>query len=116
MFVTSRLVRNVMERVVDQPGMRQCGHRSFRCLRIIEQLHQRLDVVTAEHGAKQLCGMLSIDHRALGRALRDIGKKCGLDIRSLVHAGWNTVRKQVNQEFFFARGRLLDQFRQIGDL
>ncbi len=46
----------------------------------------------------------------------DGGQEAGLDLGGIVHAGRHAVGQQVQQEGFFAGGRVLDQLDHVGHL
>lgn len=51
-----------------------------------------------------------------GFALGQGGQEAGLDVGSLVDASRDAVGDQINEEFFFAGRRVLQQFDQAGGL
>ncbi len=83
---------------------------------IVEQLDQRRHVVAALHGAEQFGGTLAVDQRGAGFAFHDGGEEGGLHVGGLVHARRDPVHEQVLNEFFFASGRVFQQFHQFGGL
>ena len=99
-----------------QQGIRQRLGSGRRTFGIIKQIDQRLDIVTAEHGAQQFSGANSGDQRRLRLAFSHCGQKCGLDIGRLIDPGGDPVGQQIEQKGFFAFGGIFEQHHQIGGL
>ena len=83
---------------------------------IVEQLDQRLDVVTAQHGPEQFHGLVPVDQRGCGLTFGDGGEKAGFDIRGLVHARRHPVGQQIDQHLLLSGRRILQQQHQLVDL
>ena len=57
--------------------------------------------------------LLAAIERASLLALGDVGQELGLDLGGVVDAGRHAVGDQVDQEGFFALGRVLEQCDQV---
>ncbi|MNZ31890.1 hypothetical protein D3C78_492060 [compost metagenome] len=101
-----------MEGVEHQQGVLELSGSDVGQFGVVQQLDQGGDVVAALHGAQQLDSALLADQRRGGFALGDSGQETGLDVGGFVDARRNAVGDQVNQEFFFAGRRVLQQFNQ----
>ncbi len=110
------LLGDVMEGVEHQQGVLQLLGGDCAQFRAVQQLDQGGDVVAALHGAQQFDGTLLAQQRRRGFALGQGGQEAGLDVGSLVDARGDAVGDQVNEECFFARWRVLQQFDQAGGL
>ena len=105
----SEFFHHIVEGIENQHGMRQGLHRIRRQRGIVEQIDQRMHVVTAEHGAEHLHRVLAANQRRGDFALRDIGKKRGFHIGGFIHAGRHAVFQQTEQIIVFPWGRVFDQ-------
>ncbi len=116
-FVTALgALGHIVERVEHQQRVLEllCGGIGEFC--VVQQLDQRGDVVAALHGAEQFDGALLGDQRGAGFALGDSGQEAGLDVGGFVNASGDAVGDQVDQEIFFAGGRVLQQLDQASGL
>jgi hypothetical protein len=99
---------DVVEEVEDQQRLLEaCG--GNRAGRAGEQVDQRLDVVTAEHGAEQFGRLFLRDQRAALLALGDPGQELGLDLGGIIDAGRHAVGDQLEQRPPRPAGGLLQQ-------
>ncbi len=110
------LFLHVVEGIEHQQGLLQRVGSDGANAGIVQQLHQRRDVVTAQHGAQQFGGALAADQRVLLAAQCDRGQVRGLDLGSVIDAGRHAVGQQVEQELGLALRRVLQQFDDIGRL
>ncbi len=106
------LLRNIMERIEHQQGVLQLCGGGVGQFRIVQQINQRNDVVTALHGAQQFDGVLLADQRRRGFTLGDSGEKASLDIGGFIHARGNAVGDQLEEKLFFAGWRVFQEFDQ----
>ena len=83
---------------------------------MVQQVDQRLNVVTTLHGAQQLDGFGSAKDGRVGFALGDSGEEAGFDIGRFINTRGNTGGQQLFQKVLFASGRVLEQLNQGGDL
>ncbi len=79
---------------------------------VVEHLDHGDDVVAALHGAEQFDSALLVDQRGSGFALGQRGKETGLDVGGFIDARRYAVGEQIEEEFFFASGRVLQQLDQ----
>ncbi|KAG1453427.1 hypothetical protein G6F57_015723 [Rhizopus arrhizus] len=105
-----------MEGIEHQQGLLQTVGGDGADAGVVQQLHQRGNVVTAEHGAQQFGGALTADQRILLAAQRDRRQVRGFDFGSVINAGRHAVGQQVEQELGLALRRVLQQFDDIGRL
>ena len=114
------LVLDVVELVEHQQGFLQPFRGDGRNRLVVEQIHQRADVVAAQHGSQQSGRFFAADQGAFFAAMCNGGQVAGLDFCGIVHAGRNTVRDQFQQGHVFTqrtqRLRVLEQFNQIRGL
>ena len=83
---------------------------------ISQQVDQRLDVETAEHGAEQFSGLGPGNQRTGLFALGDLGQELGLDLGGIIDAGRHAVGDQFDQGGFLAGRGILQQGDQFGGL
>ncbi len=110
------LFLHVMERIEHQQGLLQAVGGDGADAGVVQQLHQRGDVVTAEHGAQQFGGALTADQRVLLAAQGDRRQVRRLNLGCVIDAGRHAVGQQVEQELGLALRRVLQQFDDIGRL
>ena len=70
-----------------------CRHRCH--FRIVQQINQGGQVVTAQHGAQQLGGFSAADQGANLGAVGDSGQVAGFNLGCVVHTSRHAVRDQV---------------------
>ena len=80
---------------------------------VIEQFHQGADVVAAQHGAKQLGGLLPRQQRTGLAAMRHRCQITGLDLGGVIDTGRHAVSDQVHQGGLLTGGRALEQLDQF---
>ncbi len=107
---------DIMEEVENQQGLLQAFGRSGAAVGAGQQVDQRLDVVAAQHGAKQFGGLDLGDQRTVFFALGKLGQEFGLDLGGIIHTGRNAVGDQLDQSGFFASGGILQQGDQFSGL
>lgn len=92
-----RLLLDVVEGVEHQQGLLQrvCGDGAD--LGVVQQLHQRADVVAAEHRAQQFGRLGAVDQGTRFGAEGHGGQVRGLDLGGVVHAGGHAVGQQLQQ-------------------
>ena len=107
---------DVVEGVKHQQGVLELlgGNRCQLC--VIQHLDQRHDVVAALHGAKQFYSALFADQWGSRFTFGDGGQEAGFYIGRFVNTRRNAVGDQVNEEFFFAGRRVLQQLNQACSL
>ncbi len=105
-----------MEGVEDQQGALQTPGRHGADGRVGQQVNQRLDVVTAEHGAEQFGSYLPGDPGAGFFILGNLGQELGLDLGGVIDTGWNAKAEQLDQGRFLACRRVLQQGDQFDGL
>ncbi len=110
------LLFHVVEGVKHQQGVGEPLGGKRRQSGVIQQVDQRLNVVTTLHGAQQLNGFGGSQDGRVGFALSDGGEETGFDIGRFINTGGNTGGQQLFQKVFFASGRVLEKFYQGGDL
>ncbi|MNT59818.1 hypothetical protein D3C72_1973580 [compost metagenome] len=106
-----------MEEVEHQQGLLQTlgGDRADHG--VGQQVDQRLDVITADHGAQQLGRPLTRQRPHGEVAMSHGGQEGGLDLGGVIHAGRHAMGQQVQQLLLgFPGGRRLDQLDQVGGL
>ncbi|MNJ47142.1 hypothetical protein D3C77_422900 [compost metagenome] len=103
---------DVVEGVEHQQGVLELFGGNGGQLGVVQQLDQGGDVVAALHGAQQLYRAFFVDQRGSGFALGDSREETGLDVGGFVHAWWNAVGDQVDEDCFFASRRILQQLDQ----
>ncbi len=62
-------------------------------LDIIQQLHQRGNIISTGHGTQQLGGASLVNERGAGGTLGNIGEEGSLHISGIVNTRWHTVNK-----------------------
>lgn len=83
---------------------------------VLEQVNQVLEVIATQHGAQHFHGVLfGYDGRA-GLSFGDFGQEIGFYFGSRVNTGGNAIAQERQQEFFFARRRVLQHFTDTGGL
>ena len=107
---------HIVEVVEHQQGFLEACSRSGTALGVAQQVDQRLDVVTAEHGAQQFGGAHARDQRARHFAFGNSRQESRLDACGVIHAGRYAVGNQLNQKIFFTFRRILQQFDQVSGL
>ncbi|KAG0919604.1 hypothetical protein G6F32_016057 [Rhizopus arrhizus] len=80
-----------MEGIEHQQGLLQTVGGDGADAGVVQQLPQRGNVVTAEHGAQQFGGALTADQRILLAAQRDRRQVRGFDFGSVINAGRHAV-------------------------
>ena len=110
------LLFHVVEGVEHQQGVGEAlgGKRSQG--RIVQQVDQRLNVVTTLHGTEQLDGFGGSQDGGMGLALGDGGEEAGFHIGRFINTRGNAGGQQFFQKVLFAGGRVLQQLDQGGDL
>ena len=96
--------------------MRQRFGGNRRQLRVVQRVNQRMNVVTALHGAQQFNRFFGGYQRRGRFAFSHRGKETRFNVGGFINAGWDTVDQQIGQEFFFTRWRVFQQFNQRGHL
>ncbi len=114
-----------LEGAVDQDGGLERGGGPRGQVRILEELHQRGDVVAAQHGPEHEDGLLPGHGRGLQPPFGHTGQPGGLDLGGRVDTGGHAVPEQTGQQDFLAGGggfevpadfgRLLGRKRQRRD-
>ena len=107
-----RFFSHIAESIKHQQSVFQLSGGCFCQLGVIQQLHQRGDVVTAQHGAQQFHGVLFINQRRAGFTFHNRRQKTGFDIGRRVNAGRHAMRHQLQQKLLFAFGRILQEINQ----
>ena len=105
-----------MEGVEHQQGVLQLRGGDFGQLGVVQQFDHGGDVVAALHGAQQLEGAGLGQQRGSGFTLGYGGQETGLDVGGFVHARRYAVGDQVEEKFFFAGRRVLQEFDQTSGL
>ena len=106
----------VVEGVEHQQGMGKLFCSFCTQLLVVEQLHHRVDVITAEHGAEQFDGIESAQQRRFGFTFGNGSQESSLHVSGFVDTGGHTVADQVEQKLFLALRRVLQQLHQCGSL
>ena len=105
-----------MEKVKHQ----QCFLQTFGSHRanffVIEQIDQRFDVVTTDHGAQQFGGLGFADQRYFDIAVCNSRQKRSFHFGCIVNTWGDTVCQQVQQKCVFTLRRIFDQFDQLRSL
>src|SRR3546814_3101907 len=101
------------ESVEHQQGVLQLLGGNSGQFGVIQQLDQSGDVVAALHGAQQFDSALLAQQWRGGFTFGQGGQEAGLDVGGFVDASGDAVGDQVNEEFFFAGWRILQQLNQI---
>ncbi len=103
---------HVVESVEHQQGVLQLLGGNGGQFGVIQQLDQSGDVVAALHGAQQFDSALLAQQWRGGFTFGQGGQEAGLDVGGFVDASGDAVGDQVNEEFFFAGWRILQQLNQ----
>ncbi len=107
---------DVVEEIKNQQGLLQAFGSDGAAGRAGQQVDQRLDVVTAEHGAEQFGRLLAGNQGTGFFALGNLGQELGLDLGGIVDTGRHAVGDQLDQRGFFTGGGILQQGHQFGGL
>ena len=107
---------DVVEGVEHQQGVLEFFGGDWRQFGVVQQVDQGHDVVAALHGAEQFNSAFLVDQRGFGFAFGEGGQEAGLYIGCFVHARWNAIGDQVNEESFFASRGILQQLDQACSL
>ncbi|CAJ1827590.1 hypothetical protein LMCDFJHI_02070 [Aeromonas salmonicida] len=84
------LLFHVVEGVKHQQGVRQTLGSKRGQGGMVQQVDQRLNVVTTLHGAQQLNGLCGGQDGRVGFALGDGGEESGFDISRFINTWWNS--------------------------
>jgi len=111
-----REFHHIVEGVEHQQGLFQAfsGHGAH--FGIAQEIDQRFDVVTAQHGAQKFRGLGPRNQGTGELATGHLGQEFGLDLGRIIHPGRNPVGNEINQKSLFPLGRILQQGHQILDL
>jgi hypothetical protein len=104
---------DVVEEIEDQQGLLEASAAMAPTGRAGEQVDQRLDVVTAEHGAEQFGRLFLRNQRAALFALGDLARNSALTLAASSTPGWHTVGEQLDQVLLFTLRRILQQFDEF---
>ncbi len=107
---------HIVEIVEHQKRVLQALGRSRTAFAAGQKIDQRLDVEAAQHGAEQLGRPDLGDQRAGLLALGNFCQELGFDLGRIVHARRHAVGDEVNEESFFARGRIFQKANQLARL
>ena len=107
---------HIVKLVEHQQGFLQAigGLAGHSC--VVQQIDQRADVVTTQHGAEQFSCAFATDQRALFGAVRHCSQIAGFNLGGIVHTSGYAVRNQVYQCCFFTGRRGFKQLNQFGCL
>src|SRR5690606_11767400 len=97
---------HIVAGIKHQQGVFELLDSQWRQLRVVEQVNQRLYVVTAEHHTQQLDSQGLVDQGRGGFAFENGTEEGGFYVGGFVNAWGNAVGDQVEQSFLFVGGRV----------
>ena len=107
---------HVVEGIKHQKRVFQAVCRNRRQFFVVQKLNQRMDVVTAQHGAEQFHCFFGRHQRTLHAAFGNGGQERGFHFRRIVHTRRHAVGQQFQQKLALAGRRIFQQFGQFGGL
>ena len=107
---------NIVEEVEDQQRLLETFGGDGADAGIGQQVDQRLDVETAQHGTEQFGGLGPGNQGTGFLALGHLGQELGLDLGGVIDAGRHAISDQLDQGGFLALRRVLQQGDQFGGL
>ena len=110
------LLLDIMELVEHQQRLLQTGRGHAGNFGVIQQLNQRADVVTTQHGAQQFGGIGPTDQRAFLAAVRHSREVTRFDLGGVIHTRRHPVADEFQQKLPFAIQRAAGIFQQLNKI